>query len=56
MRMYQNFERQNRGEYRGNYRNENYKRERGITEKEVGEGLENDHFLGILVTGEMTDA
>ena len=29
MRMYQNFERQNRGEYRGNFRNENYSRERG---------------------------
>ena len=29
MRIYQNFERQNRGGHRGNYRNENYYRERG---------------------------
>ena len=29
MRMYQNLERQNRVGYRGNYRNENYNRERG---------------------------
>ena len=28
MRTYQNFERQNRGGHRGNYRNENYNRER----------------------------
>ena len=27
--MYQNFERQKRGGYKGNYRNENYNRERG---------------------------
>ena len=27
--MYQNFERQNKGKYRGNYRNENYSKERG---------------------------
>ena len=29
MRMYHNFERQNRGGYKGYYRNENYNRERG---------------------------
>ena len=27
-----------------------------ITEKEVGVGLEKDHFQGILVIGEMTEA
>ena len=38
MRMYQNFERENKGEYRDNYRNKNYK------EKEVGLGLGKGHF------------
>ena len=41
--MYQNFERWNRGEYRGNYWNEHYSR------KEVGVGLGKDHFQGILI-------
>ena len=52
IRMYQNFGRQNsRGEYRGNYRNEDYSRE-----KEVGVGLEKNHFQGILIIEGMTEA
>ena len=48
MRSYQDFRRQNnKGEYRDNYRNENYSRER---EREVGVGAGKDHFQGIIIT------
>ena len=51
MKTYQNFERQNnRGKYRGNYRNENYSRERGRSRSR------KDNFQGILIIEGMTGA
>ena len=49
--MYQNFGRQNRGGYRGNYRNENNNRERGRSRF-----LEKDNFQRILMIRKMTEA